>query len=219
MYVKDYDFVTRGIDELFKRKIIIYGAKTLGAKIAQQLEDANIEIGCFCDRDKNQNLREGYTVIDIDDLKSEVQKADCLIIVASERYCDEIIEELQEKEIDSYVCTWYGFQIGVELNIEDERFPAGFREDVSEKRDLRIELNELYSYQIGWFNELHRQWYPILVYQPGKVGSSTIFTTLAKKGMEVAFLHHMVSNYLIDTVMEEPMERNIAYFRKKFGGG
>lgn len=217
MYVEDYEFITSGIGELFERKIIIYGAKNYGKKIEKQLEDANIEISCFCDRNKDQSMITKYPIIDLVDLKQETQKTACLIIVASVRFCDEIIEELQENEIDTYVITWYGLQCGIELNIEDERFPEKFRKDMNEKRCLQLELNRYIGKQPHFLNLLHVLWNPVLVYQPGKVGSTTMYTTLVHKGIEVIDLHWIVTNTLKGTPMEDVIDRNIAYLRKKLG--
>lgn len=219
MYVKDYDFITSGIDELFEREIVIYGAKMLGRKMALRLEEADLKISCFCDRNKNLNSYMGYAVITIDELRDKTQKKPCMVIVASMRYCNEIIADLKKKEIAGYVCTWYGLQLGMELNIEDERFPVEFRRSVRERKNLYYSLKSTFNYQCNSFEELHRHPDALLVYQPAKVGSYTIFSTLLKEEIEAVHVHSIAENYCIGTAIEGMVNRQISYFKKKYAGG
>ena len=220
MYVKDYDFVTKNIDALFDKEIVIYGAKAMGRTLAFLLEDAHVDVSCFCDRDADTgcDLGEGCSVITPEELKIKTKKAHCMIIVASKGYRDEIIEDLQKNEIDGYVCTWYGLQLGIELNITDKRFPEEFRRDILRKIDLYCNLKKVSNYQCRSFESLYGYSDGVLVYQPGKVGSTTIWQTLLMENMQALHIHHIIRNLCIGTSVEKVIDEQIDYFRKKLMG-
>lgn len=221
MYIKDYDFVTKNIDALFDKEIVIYGAKAMGKTLARLLEDAHVVVDCFCDRDSGIGCNlggGGYPVITLAELKSKTKKADCMIIVASKRYREEMIDELQKNEINGYVCTWYGLRLGIELNIADKRFPEEFRRDIRRKIDLYDDLKKVSNYQCRSFESLYGYLDGILVYQPGKVGSTTIYRTLLRENMQAFHIHHIVKNLCRGTGIEKVIDGQIDYFRKKLMG-
>lgn len=193
-YIKDYDFISN-MDALFDKKIIIYGAGYQGKKTAQLLDDIGVDFEGFCDKDENKKHYLDHPVITIDELKQRTEQEDYFIIVGSEQYCEEIIAELQEKQIDAYVCSWYGFRVGIEINILDKRLPKAFAQDFIYRKARWTRINELGNcYADIWKNQMLLCVRPdtVLIYQPSKVGSTTLWKTMLKAGISAIQIHCMV---------------------------
>lgn len=211
MYIKDSELINT-IDALFEKKIIIYGVGKYGRGSASFLEKAGVEIYFFCDRDAGLKQYLGHQVITLDELEVIVKKEDCMIVVGSEAYCDEIIEELAEREVKAYICTWYGLQAAIEINIDDVRFLRAFQEEFKRKKELFNLLNHN-SYNKSMFMNMCRISPPILVYLPGKVGSTEVVDALLREGLSVVHTHHMC--FRPDEVTETAVLKRAEDFFKK----
>lgn len=212
MQIQDYELIN-SIDVLFEKKIIIYGAGKYGIRSAKLLEKAGVGIYCFCDRDAGQKQPLGHRVIAPNELEVTIKKEDCMIVVGSKDYCDEIIEELARKEVKAYICTWYGLQTAIEVNIDDVRFLKAFQEDFKRKNELYGLLVRFNNYHKTVFTRMCQIVLPILVYQPGKVGSSTVFSTLFREGVDVIQIHYICAFDDADPEIAV-MEEALAYFKK-----
>lgn len=212
MQIKDYELVNN-IDVLFEKKIIIYGAGKYGCRSAILLEKAGVEIYCFCDRDAEQNHYQDYRIITPDELEITVQKEDCMIVVGSRDYCDEIIEELVRRKVKAYICTWYGLQAAIEINLDDGRFLKAFQETFKRKKEL-FSMLDTYRHGKSALITMCQISSAILVYQPGKVGSVTVRDTLQREGLDVIHFHRMC--VFPDEVAEKAvMEEASTFFRKQ----
>ena len=236
MQIRDYDLIY-DIDVLFQKKIVIYGAGTYGTRSARLLEDAGVGYDCFCDKNGGETEQHrNHPVITPDRLQEKAGKEDCMIVVGSKEYCEQIIEELEAREINAYVCTWYGLQAGIELHMEDKRFPEKFRKDAVKTRKFWNE-NKVMG-QLGRLTQdLWRFPHPILVYQPAKVGSVTIYRALEREKIDVVHLHRFTpttkyksvneayrffaSKYRggvkIITLVRDPVARSLSRFMQQFG--
>lgn len=240
MKIRDYDLID-DINPLFEKKIIIYGTGKYGKKTAQLMVDAGVSGEyCFCDCDENRKEYLGYSVITLDELEVTVKQGDCIIVVCSENHCEEMIEELERRIIDAYVCTWYGVKAGIEVNINDTRFSETFRRDFVQRKELFLALNKVTT---GGSTEVAKRMlvdFPeFLIYQPGKVGSSTVYETLVNEGLSAAQVHVIVQNTKIEetkriaeyytevyrkykkhvkiiTCVREPIIRQLSYFVQTF---
>lgn len=190
MYVKDYDFIC-DISKLFETNIIIYGAGFQGKKTAELLDEIKVEYDCFCDRNSGIGEYLGHPVITAEELKKKTESEECFIIIGSIDYCTEIAEELQRKEIKAYVCSWYGIRTGIEMHITDERLPKDFKDFFTLKKEIWIRSMEPRGNLRARQREFCSNSDSVLIYQPGKVGSRTIFATLNKAKINVLHLHTM----------------------------
>lgn len=214
MQIKDYELVNN-IGVLFEKKIIIYGAGKYGIRSAKLLEKAGLEGGilCFCDRDAGQKQYQGHKVITPGELEVTVKKEDCMIVVGSKDYLDEIIGELARREINAFICTWYGLQVAVEINIDDVRFLKAFQEEFKRKKELYgLLLNSSFNNKLFLSNMCHIL-PAILVYQSGKVGSGTIYNTLSREGVDAIHIHNICFFYGADTEIAV-LEEASAFFKK-----
>lgn len=196
MQIRDYEFI-HNIEVLFEKKIIIYGAGEYGKRSAQLLEDAGVGFDCFCDKDESNKSCLNHLIVTLEELQEKVKKEECMIIISSTTYCEEMIEELEERGIVAYVCTWYALQAGIELHIKDKRFPAEYQKKYLQRKNLFV--NSFPGYvRFMRFMELCKKPHAILIYQPAKVGSNTIFQTLEKAKIETVRLHEIVARTEIE---------------------
>lgn len=200
MLIKDYDFI-HNIDVLFEKKIVIYGAGIVGRKSAWLLMDAAVGFDCFCDKDESKKQLLGHPVITLDELKRKTSLEDCMIVVGSKDYCEEIVRDLTAKEIEAYVCTWYGLQTGIELHIEDERFAQMFRENFIQRKKFFISN---WTFHTTWKRcvKLCTSPHAISVYQPGKVGSTTVYETLRAERIDAMHLHTLIPQTGVESLDE-----------------
>ena len=211
MQIQDYELVNN-IGALFEKKIIIYGAGKYGIRSAKLLEKAGVEIFCFCDRNARQKQYPDHKVITPDELEVTIKKEDCMIVVGSKDYCDEMIGELARREVEAYICTWYGLRVAIEINIDDVRFLRAFQKEFKRKRELHRLLVGFASDNVT-LAQMCQVTPAILVYQPGKVGSMTVCNTLSRAGMDSIHIHGICSVNGPDTVIAV-MEEASAFFKK-----
>ena len=194
MIIKDYEFI-HNINVLFEKKIVIYGAGAYGRRMAYLLMDTGVDFDCFCDKDESKKQFLSHPVITLDELKNKTCLEDCMIIVCSQDYCEEMIRDLTAKEIEAYVCTWYGLKAGIELHVEDERFEQIFRKNFVQRKKAWITYDKSY-----WYINICKFPHAILVYQPGKVGSQTVYHTLRKERVDAIHTHTFFSETGIEVV-------------------
>lgn len=213
MQIQDYE-LANNIGVLFEKKIIIYGAGKYGIRSAKLLEKAGLGGGilCFCDRDAGQRQYPGHKIITPDELEVTVKKEDCIIIVCSKVCCDEMIGELARREVKAYICTWYGLQAAIEINIDDVRFLKAFQEEFKQKKELYWLLIESSRGQ-RMVAKLCQILPAILVYQPGKVGSNTVYRTLLLEGVDAIHIHNICTNDDADIEIAV-LEKASNYFKK-----
>lgn len=212
MQIRDYDLIVN-INALFEKKIIIFGAGNYGSRSMRLLDYAGIKGGIFCDR--NESLKEymGRPVITPDELEEKVKQENCMIIVGSKVYCDEIIEELEQRANSAYVCTWYGLQAAIDIHVKDVRFPEAFQKDFMQRKGL---CNSI-SFRLAGVERIFRKLicfpHSILVYQPGKVGCQTVLTTLLKAGLQATYFHGIPG---ISAAGIEEIDQAIAYLMEYY---
>lgn len=235
MFIRDYDFI-HNIEVLFEKKIIIYGAGVYGQEVALLLEDAGVSFYGFCDREEGGNQCLNHPVITISELQEKCNKEDCMIIVSSKSYLEEIVDDLEAKEISAYLCTCFGLQAAIELHVEDERFSEAFRTDFIQRREAAA-ANWMFNMQCECCMDLRTSPHAILIYQPGEVGASTVCRALLKEKIEAVQLQSLMSStgtkildeifsyYLakyknggvkIITLVREPISRALALFMECF---
>lgn len=238
MTVKDYEFIYN-IDALFEKQIIIYGAGIDGRRIYGILQEIPINVECFCDKKPMEQPILPIPIISITELKEKISGTNnYFIIIGSSDYCDDIISDLDEMQIKpSYLCTWHAVRIGIELNIKDKRFSEVFKKDFIRRKNVWNQNHALYH---DLLYRMNLSVYPnsILIYQIGKVGSSTIYQTLKHENISTVHIHHLIqktgiiqmdncTQYFIDkyqndgakiiSLVREPIARALSEFMQGFG--
>lgn len=168
---------TDGLDSLKKKEIIIYGAGNYGKHAAEMLQELGIQKFVFCDKDisKQGNYIMGRKVIAIDDI-NEDKHILVIVAIADKKAAEQTLSTIDGIELLSF------FALKSLWKYLTQDYTS------MEARAGRILL---------WYKEL--EWrsrkikdackYPILVYQNGKVASSTIADSLRNAGVGNAHIH------------------------------
>lgn len=182
----------RHVEWLFEKKIILYGAGNYGKKAYEFLKKAGIEISFFCDSyisDGSSACLVEHDIISTNGLRKFVQNNGTLIIITSVLYCDEISEILDNQEFSkSIVCSYYGMKYAIELNIDYQKLDTRFREEYKINKSIWKRNYFLAQRLEPAVLQLNRK-PDILVYQPTKVGSSTIYVSLRQAGVDSVQIH------------------------------
>lgn len=214
--------LTQNIDLLFRLPIYIYGAGYGGQRVEYLMKCSKMNIRCFIDRRAGEIQRD-YDVIDIDTFNDKLkQKNEECVIVLAYKNCEELLEELRKRNIHGkYIFTGWAVEVAILSNLDDGRFPKELGKNyLNRKRDEKKKLlNQLLEKNI-W------------VWQPGKVGSLTVWYTLKRYGVESVHIHDIArlikeeginddelqnairtKQIKIITLVREPIARDVAdYF-------
>ena len=191
-------------DFLLNRNIILYGAGSLGERFCAELESVDISITAFCDSspDKVGTVFCGVPVIGSEDLKKQDTGKSLLII--STEYVGEIYEFLLNNHIwEGDICSSFAVSAGLWYSMQEEK-------DVPERaKKYWIQKKEFIKFE-HIYKDAHRDWSlgqremrtilfrkpslpgPFyLIYQPGKVASSSIYDELKTLGKNCFHIHSM----------------------------
>ncbi len=221
--INDY-YLLNHINDLFDRRNILYGAGCFGRKTAEIFSIVGIKIDCFCDRVPKENFL-GKKVISAYELKRRYDLGEALnIIICSEKYYTEIEKDLITIGIEKNVYTYFGAGISIGLHIGNKRFSAETASWFIAEKERQAIANE--NRKENNVLEITEKCPDILIYQAGKVGSSSVFETLTEYGVKAFHLHYLmkydraktesVVHYLqnrhikIITMVREPIKRGIS---------
>lgn len=193
--VKDCDLI-ENITPLFELPIILMGMGDIGKRTYNLLQKTGINVSYIYDRVELDEEYKDTHKISIKNLKIYSDCVECLIIIATEKYCEEILKELNLAEVSGYICTWYGVQCAIELNIDYPQFDNHFRKQFVFEKNIRKEfkeINRLFQVQ----NILYSKNFDVLIYQPGKVGSTSLQHALEEQGIRCLQIHWWMRNELL----------------------
>ena len=174
MKIIDFE-LTCDISVLFENKVFIYGTGMYGKKVATVFLQMGIEINGFCETDPMKNEFLGKMVLSVDNLIKDHDESNVLVIIASEKYYREMIDELQTAE-NMVLCTYYALFISLYLNHESDKIADPMKNNIRFYRDLSLDIAVLDLLKCGMTSYYDILSKPSLVwlYQPGKIGSVTI---------------------------------------------
>lgn len=198
----------KDISPLFERKLIIWGMGGKGSEILEEIicMGAGKKGILLCDSDAGLQGKEilNNIVLSPRELKEVMQNMELssiavLITVASLKAQDEIINEVENacgKYVDIY--TLYGIQWGMYLGLKNTYVSNAFRE----KKIIEHERNQ--QNMEAFVNERERclkyfAFLPlhndeiILLYQPGKVASTSIYVSAQKYHKNILHCHNLNS--------------------------
>lgn len=212
MKIKDFDLV-KDIGILFEKKIIIWGAGQEGQKTVELLDEMGIKICGVYDKKKAGRKINGHDVLEISTIKALIDDIHTIIIISSIKYADEILKDIIDYGIHTYgVYTYGGLKIAVELNIMSEKIYDSFRKSFLQMRKTYINCvwkgsvaehvtrqlteNLLLNHEVG-----------VLVFQSGKVGSSTLYHSLDLIGIPVVQVHFFSQHQRFKRYIQEEQKR------------
>ncbi|MCI8377472.1 MAG: hypothetical protein HFH72_03015 [Lachnospiraceae bacterium] len=177
---------------ILEKKIIIYGCGSSGRKLLCFMEMLGCRVVCFCDSDiqKRGNKVDGVEVCHKTDLGDLCD--DNTILVIASVYYKEIIKDLSDYINLESVFTRFAFELSVrmhykEMNLAMSALVNEYMECLKEselhwiesffKRDTALNYSCLTDDNA------------VLVYQPGKAGSTSLWKACQQSGMKTAHVH------------------------------
>lgn len=232
------------INVLYENKVVLYGAGFYGKKTHLTLRNANIETAFFCDEDPAQHSKmcEGTRIISPQELSILDQTENIVIIITPKSmvFIEQIVAGLVERKIKTdNVFTRFGFETAFWQNINNLRLNKDMREyyqKVLKGLQTAEHHHWIYSQMKLFLSAMPND---ILVYQPAKVGSSTVHESLLKRGVGSLHLHRLAvpdmrapelediykscgkqivkQTRKIITLVREPLSRELSCFFQRVG--
>lgn len=211
MKIIDYE-LTCDISCLFEKKIFIYGTGVYGNKVAAVFSQMEIEIGGFCETNPKKNKFLGKNILSAKSLIKNYDESDVLVIIASEKYYKEMIEELQSVE-NMFLCTYYAFFLSLYLNYEDERITESLKNNIKffKKVSLDTAAKNFWGWSIKYYCDIVSQPSLTWIYQPGKVASASIYWS---NSLKTCHLHSLKYAFYADVNMVDICMDMIARAKK-----
>lgn len=211
-YIQEVDKLeTRYIDyqalehmyDLRKKEIIIYGAGNYGKHAAKMLRELGIQHFNFCDKDisKQGNYIMGGKVISIDEIS---ENKNILVIIA-------LADKKVYKAAEQTLSTIRGIEFFSFFALEKIWTYLTKNCTTMETKEERLSL---WYKKMEWRSRTIRDAYkyPILVYQSGKVASTTISDSLQNAGIKNVHIHRFFFKW--DIIGELILGREEAEFIK-----
>lgn len=219
-------------------KIIVYGAGTAGKKLIDFMNLLGCNIINICDSDLNKKgtLVYAIEVCHLSDL-TDIVDENTIIVVASVYY-KEIIENLTDYVSEKKVFTRFAFMMSAYMNWEKMKLHnmALVKKYMDNWRSTELYYAEKFweKHVISRYVDLSED--AIMVYQPGKAGSTTISESLKKVGVKASHCHYLYDvgwdkeylewctetrkNYRgkIIIPIREPISRDISDYFQGLGG-
>lgn len=201
MIIKDLELM-KDIGPLFEKKIIIWGTDEQEGNLLYELKDmgAGQRGIILCDPDSEHwgKQHEGYSIVSPEQVQKILTSEDSSEIVVCISFAkvkpqNEVLAILEEMNLaDVTVYTRYAVKWGMYLNLKDRHIDDVYRE----KKLAEHEINRI-TYEEGSMAEqmkyfvyapLHND-EMILIYQPGKVGSRSLYWSIKNYGKYVLHSH------------------------------
>lgn len=192
-------------------KIIVYGTGKRGKKLVSLLELIEANILGYCDSDikKKGNIIDNYIVYHINDIQQLIDKN--IIIIVASVYFEEIIHSLLQYNLESNIFTYFAAEISIYFNynkfsIKNKKTSnIYFKNMINEccKENILENKSDILECLLDINNQ------NVLIYQVGKVGSTTLADTIQSYGINTSHCHSLFSLPLIN----ENKKLNI--YRKK----
>lgn len=180
----DYHLI-KNFNWIFDKKIVLYGAEDGIHHVYDAIKHLGLTVAHVVQCDKTDTSADAISVKQINRICSDINTEEYLLIVSSYDNFDLFIAHLNEIGIEKqgrcYICTIYGFFISLAINRTNKRIPIEFRETLKAFYAINLVRRKQKMTQ-GFFpsfpGDIVSDNNAIFIYQPGKVGSSTIRASL-----------------------------------------
>lgn len=187
MQICDYH-VIKNFGWIFEKKIVLYGAGDAGHHAYDAIKSLGLAVSHVTQTTMNKAVmvfEDGILVQQISHIYNDINTENHLIIVSSYDYFDPMIEHLKELGMGvaggAYICTIYGFFMSLAINRTDKRIPTEYRELLKAFYVINL-ARRRHKMAQGCFpcfsGDIVSNSNAVFIYQPGKVGSSTIRASL-----------------------------------------
>ena len=175
------------LEEIEKKHIVIYGAGKCGKEVLQKLYQMGIVPDAFCDiaAEKIGKYLYGVPVYDLKELEVKSGDGNTLVVIAIENieiadHAKDILNFFDVKMVSYYAMLMAGFFF-------------------TQKRNKKTEIENTLEWLKRWYEEQYERAdlldsalnAAVIVYQNGKVGSSTILHSLQNSQVNAVHLHRI----------------------------
>ncbi len=208
------------IQIIYKKEIYLWGAGKIGRECIAYLAGSDINIVGFCDNNEQlQNkLIQGYRVFSKQELQEKIKKSMNIAVVITSLHLEEIHEELIEIGLNpDNIFTKFALYYSIFINIDHNIFPKNYRDSFKESYKRWKMINQRRAdyrfsfkyYAYNWEKVICKN--PIVIFQPGKVASTTIMKSIGACGMECIQTHALAYR---GEFMDEEMRQLYLEFKK-----
>lgn len=207
--IKDIELF-EDIEPLMQKKIIVWGAGVNGIKLLEQLKRAGIlaEKVLLCDSNEHRWGEKcgEWEIISPEIISSIVNEKEYLIVISpiSSEIQNDILKQISKMKMENIDCyTEWGVKWGIYFNRKTskvselyfELFDNGY--GVKTKEDRYIQLFKNVSMWMT-FAPIHEE--RIMIYQPGKVGSTSLYRSICDAQKYALHTHRLSLWYEGDSV-------------------
>ena len=184
--IQIYDYLLiKNFDLVFDKRIVLYGAEDGIHHVYGAIKQLGLPVAHVVQYDKTDISTDTVAIRRINQNYSDINTEKYLFIVSSYDDFDPIITHLEEigigNEGGAYVCTIYGFFMSLAINRTNKRIPTEYREILKAFYAINL-VRRKHKMAQGFFpsfsGDIVSDNNAIFIYQPGKVGSSTIRASL-----------------------------------------
>ncbi len=238
MEIRDIDLM-KDVELLFQNKVIVWGAGRDGKTALRLLTEAGIEAVCVCDKDINKQGRKifGVKIVSPQAVKQTTEAEETIIIIATDLYGDVVLQNINEMGIcpSGGIYSHFGLKYALEYNIYNNCFKSEYRNLKLYERRLREAQHSIqgannleHDLMLAYMTDVR----PIFVYQVGKVGSMSVYTTLLSQNVPAIHTHQIWDlaakamlakrdhkTTKIITMVREPIGRYLAEYMEAMDDG
>ncbi len=207
MKIVDYE-LTYDISCLFEKKIFIYGTGVYGNKVASVFSQMGITIEGFCETDPREK-----EIFSVKSLIENYDESGVLVILASEGHYKEMLNQLRPAK-NMNICTYYALFISLYLNDGMERIAEEFRNNIQFFKKISIDKTAGTFWGLEWvgYYEVLSKPSSVWIYQPGKMGSESIYWSAPLK---TCHFHSLARAFNEDSGMSDICSEMITKFKEK----
>lgn len=215
--IRDLELV-KNIKFLTQNSVVLYGAGAKGVEIYNFFRKCAINVTYFCDSDKNkwQNSLCGVSIISPSQLKDKLTENKMISIVIT---CVQYQSVLDSLNLYGIFCkntfTGNGAMFAIALNCDQHYMD--FYSSVQKNVELTF-LKEhckmiAIQYLKSYITSTEKS---IWVYQPGKVGSTTLAFSLGKKGKQIIHFHSLkYPEQILEGSLQKEWIQAVDYIKKR----
>lgn len=195
--IRDLEML-ENIDLVYKNKIVLYGAGDYGHRALRLLGQLEIPIYGICDSNESLwgGVIKGHKILSIQELIEICNRENVSIIMtmANPNSVEQVIKMLDHYGLLDVECyTYFALKAAIEIHINDCRISDTFRGNFNKAKAAYIKyaLNNIFTnnklrcaFEVMLYD-------PILIWQPGKVGSSTIAKSLGQRNIRFVHIHDL----------------------------
>ncbi len=165
----------------------------------------------------------GHKILSIQELVeiSKQENISIIVAMANPSSVEQVLKTLEECGISDVDCyTYFALKFTIEFHINNYRINDVYRKNFNRAKTAYVEYvwNELNIMRKLNYLFSHMLYDSILIWQPGKVGSSSVFRSLTEMGTRCIHIHHLAANVNLNVRENSIWDKPQLYQKLSKGG-